>query len=205
MVMCYALHPAGHAVTLRTAEGAEILLHIGIDTVALKGQGFHPMARAGDTVRVGAPLISFDLDYLATHAKSLLTQVVITNGAGLTNWERATGQVVAGQDLLFSVDFVSPEKGGATEAAETITSNAIVIPNPTGLHARPAAVLASLAKGFRSSIKLQLGDQQANARSITAIMALDVRSGAVVHLLASGPDARAAIDKIAPVVRARSR
>ena len=195
-----SLHPAGHAVTLRTAEGAEILLHIGIDTVALKGEGFHPMVSAGDTVRVGAPLISFDLDYLATHAKSLLTQVVITNGHGLTNWERATGQVVAGKDLLFSVNFVSPEKGGATEAAETITSDAIVIPNPTGLHARPAAVLASLAKGFRSSIKLQLGDQQANARSITAIMALDVRSGAVVHLLASGPDARAAIDKIAPVI-----
>ena len=195
-----ALHPAGHAVTLRTAEGAEILLHIGIDTVALKGEGFHPMVSAGETVRVGAPLISFDLDYLATHAKSLLTQVVITNGHGLTNWERATGQVVAGKDLLFSVNFVSPEKAGATEAAETITSDAIVIPNPTGLHARPAAVLASLAKGFRSSIKLQLGDQQANARSITAIMALDVRSGAVVHLLASGPDARAAIDKIAPVI-----
>ena len=200
-----ALHPAGHAITLRTAEGAEILLHIGIDTVALKGEGFHPMVSAGETVRVGAPLISFDLDYLATHAKSLLTQVVITNGNGLTNWERATGQVVAGKDLLFSVNFVSPEKGGATEAAETITSDAIVIPNPTGLHARPAAVLASLAKGFRSSIKLQLGDQQANARSITAIMALDVRSGAVVHLLASGPDARAAVDKIAPVDRARSR
>jgi phosphocarrier protein FPr len=195
-----SLHPAGHAVTLRTAEGAEILLHIGIDTVALKGQGFHPMVSAGETVRVGAPLISFDLDYLATHAKSLLTQIVITNGHGLTNWERATGQVVAGKDLLFSVNFVSSEKGGAPEAAETITSDAIVIPNPTGLHARPAAVLASLAKGFRSSIKLQLGDQQANARSITAIMALDVRSGAVVHLLASGPDARAAVDKIAPVI-----
>jgi phosphocarrier protein FPr len=158
------------------------------------------MVSAGDTVRVGAPLISFDLDYLATHAKSLLTQVVITNGHGLTNWERATGQVVAGKDLLFSVDFVSLEKGGVTEALETITSDAIVIPNQTGLHARPAAVLASLAKGFRSSIKLQLGDQQANARSITAIMALDVRSGAVVHLLASGPDARAAVDNIAPVI-----
>ena len=195
-----ALHPAGHAVTLRTAEGAEILLHIGIDTVALKGEGFHPMVSAGETVRVGAPLISFDLDYLATHAKSLLTQVVITNGHGLTNWKRATGQVVAGKDLLFSVNFVAPENVGATEAAETITSDAIVLPNPTGLHARPAAVLAGLAKGFRSSIKLQLGDQQANARSITAIMGLDVRSGAIVHLLASGPDARAAVDKIAPVI-----
>jgi phosphoenolpyruvate-protein phosphotransferase len=195
-----SLHPAGHAVTLSTAEGAEILLHIGIDTVTLKGKGFHPMVSAGETVRAGAPLIEFDLDYLATHAKSLLTQIVITNGDGLRNWQRASGQVVAGKDLLFSVNFVSSDKGGATEAAETITSDAIVIPNPTGLHARPAAVLANLAKGFRSSIKLQLGDQQVNARSITAIMGLDVRSGASVRLLASGPDARAAIDKIAPVV-----
>jgi multiphosphoryl transfer protein len=194
-----SLHPAGHAVTLSTAEGAEILLHIGIDTVTLKGKGFHPMVSAGETVRAGAPLIEFDLDYLATHAKSLLTQIVITNGDGLRNWQRASGQVVAGKDLLFSVNFVSSDKGGATEA-ETITSDAIVIPNPTGLHARPAAVLANLAKGFRSSIKLQLGDQQVNARSITAIMGLDVRSGASVRLLASGPDARAAIDKIAPVV-----
>jgi phosphocarrier protein FPr len=194
-----SLHPAGHAVTLSTAEGAEILLHIGIDTVTLKGKGFHPMVSAGETVRAGAPLIEFDLDYLATHAKSLLTQIVITNGDGLRNWQRASGQVVAGKDLLFSVNFVSSDKGGATEA-ETITSDAIVIPNPTGLHARPAAVLTNLAKGFRSSIKLQLGDQQVNARSITAIMGLDVRSGASVRLLASGPDARAAIDKIAPVV-----
>src|SRR4029453_17584116 len=194
-----SLHPAGHAVTLSTAEGAEILLHIGIDTVTLKGKGFHPMVSAGETVRAGAPLIEFDLDYLATHAKSLLTQIVITNGDGLRNWQRASGQVVAGKDLLFSVNFVSSDKGGATEA-ETITSDAIVIPNPTGLHARPAAVLANLAKGFRSSIKLQLGDQQVNARSITAIMGLDVRSGASVRLLANGPDARAAIDKIAPVI-----
>jgi phosphoenolpyruvate-protein phosphotransferase len=195
-----SLHAAGHAVTLRTAEGAEVLLHIGIDTVTLKGQGFHPRVKTGDQVRAGAPLIEFDLDYLATHAKSLLTQIVITNGDSLTNWQRASGQVAAGKDLLFSVNFVSSEKAGATEAAETITSDAIVIPNPTGLHARPAAVLANLAKGFRSSMKLQLGNQQVNARSITAIMALDVRSGASVRLLASGPDARAAIDKIAPVI-----
>jgi multiphosphoryl transfer protein len=50
-----SLHPAGHAVTLRTAEGAEILLHIGIDTVALKGAGFHPVVSAGETVRAAAP------------------------------------------------------------------------------------------------------------------------------------------------------
>src|SRR4051812_25949556 len=51
-----ALHAAGHAVTLRTSDGAEILLHIGIDTVALKGQGFRPQVKRGDKVKTGAPL-----------------------------------------------------------------------------------------------------------------------------------------------------
>jgi len=80
-----SVHAAGHAVTLRTPVGAEILLHIGIDTVTLKGQGFRPRVKSGDTVRTGAPFIEFDLDYLATHAKSLLTQIIITNSERVTN------------------------------------------------------------------------------------------------------------------------
>src|SRR6476659_4319384 len=90
-----ALHAAGHAVTLRAAEGAEILLHIGIDTVALKGEGFRPRVKVGDRVAAGAPLIEFDLDLLATRAKSLLTQVVITNSDRVSGWVRAEGFVVA--------------------------------------------------------------------------------------------------------------
>lgn len=195
-----ALHAAGHAITLRTNEGAEILLHIGIDTVALKGEGFRPSVSVGDRVHVRDALIAFDLDFLATHAKSLLTQIVITNTDQVTSWERASGHVAAGTDVLFTVTLGAPQTAGVAEAGESITSEAIVIPNPTGLHARPAAVLASLAKGFRSSIKLQLDGHQVNARSITAIMGLDVRHGAVVHLHASGPDAREAIAKIGPII-----
>src|SRR6476661_7172000 len=74
-----ALHAAGHAVTIRTPEGIDLLMHVGIDTVNLKGQGFHPRVRVGDRVRAGGPLIEFDLDFVATHAKSLLTQVIVTN------------------------------------------------------------------------------------------------------------------------------
>src|SRR6187549_673326 len=72
-----ALHAAGHAVTLRTSEGLEVLMHSGSDTVTLKGEGFQPRVKVGDRVRAGDPLIAFDLDFLATHARSLLTQVVI--------------------------------------------------------------------------------------------------------------------------------
>jgi len=50
------LHPASHALTLRTAGGVEVLMHIGIDTVSLKGVGFTPRVRQGDKVDAGAPL-----------------------------------------------------------------------------------------------------------------------------------------------------
>src|SRR3954469_25437398 len=74
------LRAAGHAVTVRAAGGVEVLMHIGIDTVALKGAGFTPRVKIGDRVELGAPLIDFDLDRVATHAKSALTEVIITNG-----------------------------------------------------------------------------------------------------------------------------
>src|SRR5215471_11227956 len=48
-----ALHAAGHAVTVRTAEGIELLMHIGIDTVNLKGDGFRPRVKIGDRVPTG--------------------------------------------------------------------------------------------------------------------------------------------------------
>jgi multiphosphoryl transfer protein len=195
-----ALPAAGHAVTVRTPEGVEVLMHVGIDTVTLKGEGFHPRVKRGDTVRTGMPLIAFDLDFLATHAKSLLTQVVIANSERVTSWERASGYVSAGKDTLFTVTLAAEGAAASAGSTTTITSEAVVIPNPTGLHARPAAVLANLAKSFQSVIKLQLGDRQANARSVTAIMGLDVSQGAKVQVVASGPDAAAAVEKLARVL-----
>ena len=201
-----ALHAAGHAVTLRTVEGIELLIHVGIDTVALKGEGFTPRVKVGDDVRAGVTLIEFDLDYVATHARSLLTQVVVTNGERVSGWERARGLVTAGKDVLFTVtvandtDAAPPDGGGG----RAVTSPAIVIPNPTGLHARPAAVIANLARGFQSSVKLHRDDRQANARSVTAIMSLEVSHGDRVHVVASGPDAAAAVEKLAAVLAAGS-
>lgn len=195
-----SVHPAGHAVTLRTPEGMELIMHVGIDTVNLKGQGFEPRVKAGDRVHAGDPLIQFDLDFLATNAKSLLTQIVIANSDCVTGWERASGFVSAGKDALFTVTFNPPESTKATEGAKTAASDAVIIPNRTGLHARPAAVLANLARSFQSQIKLQLGERQANARSVTAIMELEVPYGAKVQVVASGPDAQAAVDKLAEVL-----
>ncbi len=71
--------PTAHAVTLRARNGAEILLHIGLDTVALAGEGFHAHVTLGQDVRQGERLISFDLDMVGLAAKSLVTPLVVTN------------------------------------------------------------------------------------------------------------------------------
>ncbi len=83
------LHPAGHAVTVATPQGIEVLMHIGLDTVGLKGSGFTPKVKAGDSVKTGDALIEFDADYVATHAKSLLTQIVVTNSERVASFRPA--------------------------------------------------------------------------------------------------------------------
>src|SRR5579871_2817780 len=65
------LPSTAHAVSLRTPSGLEVLVHVGIDTVELKGRGFEALVAVGDTVHVGAALIRFDLDVTARTAKSL--------------------------------------------------------------------------------------------------------------------------------------
>jgi phosphocarrier protein FPr len=197
-----SLATTGHAVTLRTEDGLEVLMHIGIDTVTLKGEGFHPRVKLGDRVHAGDPLIAFDLDFLATHAKSLLTQVVVANTDRVVSWERASGCVSAGKDPLLTITVNDGPAAAAEAGTGTIISEAVVIPNASGLHARPAAVLANLAKGFQSAIKLHVGDRQANARSVTAIMALDVEQGAKIQVVAQGPDAAAAVEKLTQVLAA---
>ena len=58
---------------------SQTLVEISSVTVALKNQGFRPRVKVGDRVLTGAPLIEFHLDFIATHAKSFLTQIIITN------------------------------------------------------------------------------------------------------------------------------
>src|SRR5262245_23544118 len=101
------LHPANHALTLTTPEGVEVMMHIGLDTINLKGQGFTPRVKQGARVQVGDPLIDFDADYLATHAKSLLTMLVVTNSDQVAGFNRRSGSVSAGQDVVLELKLAS--------------------------------------------------------------------------------------------------
>jgi multiphosphoryl transfer protein len=194
------LHPAHHAITLKTSDDLEILIHIGLDTVALKGEGFTAHVKVGDRVQTGERLIDFDADYVALHARSLLTQIVITNSDRVSQFVPYQGRIQAGQTALELVlreaaRFIQAEGG------ETLTSEPIVVPNLTGLHARPAAVLANLAKKYQADIRLKYEDKQANVRSVVGLMGLEIGNKARVQLIAKGPDGKAAIAELSEAIR----
>jgi len=206
------LHSCGHAVTLSSASGVEIMMHIGLDTVHLRGEGFKPLVKAGDRVTAGQSLIEYDADLIARRARSLLTQVLVTTPDRVVSMKAATGAVRSGSDILLEIELAAGSAGAAGDAAgvsratqgaemRVLNSEAVVVPNPVGLHARPAAVLAGLARRYKSEIKLHRGAASANAKSLVAIMGLDIRCGDKVHLSAKGPDAEAVLAALLPSIR----
>jgi len=198
------LHPSNHALTLTTECGFEILTHIGVDTVQLRGDGFKLLVRLGDKVAAGTPLIRFDLDRVASQARSLLTQVLVANVEHIAALRTRSGLVEAGKSVLFELEAVATSPHVANAAAptgETVESAAVTLRNALGLHARPAAVLAAQAKAFAAEIKLVRGEQTANAKSMVSILSLSTRFGDVVKVRATGADAAAAVTSLERLLR----
>jgi phosphoenolpyruvate-protein phosphotransferase len=192
-----ALPETAHAVTIRAANGAELLLHIGIDTVALNGAGFEALARRGQQVRAGDPLIRFDLDQLARQAKGLITPVIVTEPERFPILARhAPGRICAG-DPLMSLRAVTPAPAQADGRTGTQVTRTLAIPLPHGLHARPAAMLAQSLRSLQAGVTLSLGDRTANARSAVGLLSLGARHGDRLTLHASGADAAMVYDALA--------
>ncbi|WP_233886865.1 phosphoenolpyruvate--protein phosphotransferase [Paraburkholderia flagellata] len=184
------LHSSNHAVTITGNNGLEVLLHIGLDTVLLRGEGFEPLVKQGDTVATGQPLIRFDPVVVGAKAASLLTQMVIANGERVTRYLPATGLVTAGTDTALSVELAGAEtERESASAGGMVVSGEVSLPNRAGLHARPAAVVAAQAKKYKSDLRLLRGADSANAKSVVALMGLATRFGDKVSIQATGPDA----------------
>lgn len=93
-----------HAFCLETDAGAEVVVHMGIDTVALEGKGFTRLVEEGATVKAGQPVLELDLDFLNGNARSMISPVVVSNiddYSGVISL--ASGSVVAGQTKLFEI------------------------------------------------------------------------------------------------------
>ncbi|MCG1023215.1 glucose-specific PTS transporter subunit IIBC [Sutcliffiella horikoshii] len=91
------LFPTKHAIGIETAEGREVLVHVGIDTVNLKGKGFESLVEQGDTVEQGQALLNVDLRIVSEEATSIITPIIFTNLAAGEAVEIKDGSVSVGE------------------------------------------------------------------------------------------------------------
>ncbi|MHB8097277.1 MAG: PTS sugar transporter subunit IIA [Erysipelotrichaceae bacterium] len=81
------LYPTGHAIGLRTEDGIEILIHLGIDTVKSKSNSFKLLKQVGDSVKAGEPIIQMNLKQLLKEGYDMTTPIVFLSGQKLKGLE----------------------------------------------------------------------------------------------------------------------
>ena len=180
---------AKHAVTIRAEGGIDVLVHVGLDTVALGGAGFERVAQGGARVRAGETLLRFDLDWLARNARSLASPIVVASGGTIAR-RAGTGPIAAGDFLLEIESAAVPRPGGASSGS---AARAFVVPFEHGLHVRPAAQVAAALRPFAAEVAIVAHGRSANARSPVAMMGLAVRCGDEIEARATGADAMQAL------------
>ncbi|AGB41402.1 PTS system, glucose subfamily, IIA component [Halobacteroides halobius DSM 5150] len=96
--------PTKHAVGMETSEGVELLMHIGINTVELNGEGFEKLIDEGTKVKPGDELIKFDIDYISENATAIVTPILITNMDEVESVEAVdTKEITAGQEEVLTI------------------------------------------------------------------------------------------------------
>lgn len=88
-----------HAVGMTSSEGTELLIHVGMDTVDMKGQGFTALVKEGQKVTAGTPLLKVDLDAIRAAGHPTATAIIVTDGADDAKM-LAEGDVVPGTPLF---------------------------------------------------------------------------------------------------------
>jgi phosphoenolpyruvate-protein phosphotransferase len=188
---------ARHALTLRTSQGCEILLHVGIDSVGLAGEGFELLVPPGARVRAGDKLLNFDLDLVARRAKSALTPVIVSADGGWRVVRSTVGREVAVGEFLMEIAAGAPASAAALQpAGGGVLSRSLTVHLEHGIHARPAALLAAALKNLAADVRVSAHGRAANARSTVALMALGVRRADQIEVGASGPDAALALEAV---------
>jgi PTS system glucose-specific IIC component len=93
-----------HAIGLESDQGVELLIHIGIDTVKMQGRGFQAFVQQGDKVKAGQKLLEFDLDLVRKEAKSIITPVIVTNGAQYKSLKPEAAKTVAILETMVKIE-----------------------------------------------------------------------------------------------------
>lgn len=186
----------GHALTIRAQNGAELLMHVGIDTVELNGEGFALLVKQGARVSSGQALVQFDLDRIARQCKSLVSLIILTNGERFELRPVAAQSVRVGEPLLHVIPRSTAPGQTAVDNSLTEASASVRITHRGGLHARPAALIRKTAEGFSSQAQLHFGAKSAACNSLIGVLGLGVGEGDEVRVTCRGKDAEAALQAL---------
>jgi phosphocarrier protein len=188
--------PTAHAVTIEAAEGVELLMHFGIDTVMLKGDGITMLVKEGDWVEAGTPLIRFDRSQIEARVPSLITPIIAIGSTPLHIAYLASGSLAQGEVLaILSTEAasLSPEiqaKALPTSSDETYSIQALLALE-NGLHARPATKLKKMASDAQVTASLiNTSGQEADVQRLTALLNLGLAAGDTVTVKVCGPNSQ---------------
>ena len=194
------LHKSHHAITIETSNGNQILLHIGIDTVNLKGEGFHPLVKVGDQVNESQNLIEFDADLIATRGMSLVSVMVLVEGTNSSTYSFSNQtKIISGETSLATISLDAPvnnQESSTDKLERAYESVPFFVRLPSGMHARPAAQLADLCKKFDSTVELIKGGKTAPLSSIISVLGLEIGKDDEIIILAIGNDCETAVKEV---------
>jgi len=192
----------GHALTIRAENGAEVLMHVGIDTVELNGEGFALLVKDGAWVSKGQALVQFDLDRIARQCKSLVSLIILTNGERFELRPVAGNSVKVGEPLLQIVTRSTAQAQATVDNSVAEASARVRITHRGGLHARPAALVRKTAQDFSSQAWLHYGDKSASCDSLIGLMGLGIGEGDEVRVTCRGKDADGAVQALVAALSA---
>ncbi|HVI05847.1 MAG TPA: phosphoenolpyruvate--protein phosphotransferase [Sphingomicrobium sp.] len=187
-----------HAVTLRLDNGAELLIHVGLETVALSGSGFHALSAAGARVKAGDPLIELDLNSIARLAKSLVTPIILASDGYSLELNPISRRVSIGEPIG---RVGGRQLAGANQGSGTTHELVVTMSAAHGLHARPAARIATLLKPFAAEVSILGRERSANARSVVAMLGLGLRKGDEARIVGEGHEAKSAVEAVAGLIQ----
>ncbi|KAA9029946.1 PTS sugar transporter subunit IIA [Niallia endozanthoxylica] len=96
--------PTKHAISLRSKMGVELLIHMGLETVELKGEGFQILVQDGTKVSKGEPIAEFDFEKVSSLGKEVITPVILLNGDQFKIENKQTGaSTTGGKDIIMEI------------------------------------------------------------------------------------------------------
>jgi phosphoenolpyruvate-protein phosphotransferase len=195
-----SIHRAKHAITIESNLGFDILIHVGLETVSLGGEGFKVKVKEGDLVKTGDILSEFDIAYISERVVALITPVLVTDIE-----EKQLSVEILPHDTI--IDLSKPimivNCGQVTtishveSSQNSLESELITVPNTHGIHARPAAQLNAIARKYPNhEIVMLKGEQSGNVKSVVSLLSLSVQYQDQIKILVKGDGAQAIIDEL---------